>query len=96
MQLVVEISEDTFFDLKKKQNRTEVDNAVLNGTPLPHGNGKWIKRQYINGSKSINMIFCTNCGEEFSYDAETGIGIDDYNYCPKCGAYMRHKTKGEE
>lgn len=34
MQLVVEISEDTFFDLKKKQNRTEVDNAVLNGTPL--------------------------------------------------------------
>lgn len=37
MQLVVEISEDTFFDLKKKQNRTEVDNAVLNGTPLPKG-----------------------------------------------------------
>ena len=34
MQLVVEISEDTFFDLKKKQNRTEVDNAVLNGIPL--------------------------------------------------------------
>lgn len=34
MQLVVEVSEDTFFDLKKKQNRTEVDNAVLNGTPL--------------------------------------------------------------
>ena len=34
MRLVVEISEDTFFDLKKKQNRTEVDNAVLNGTPL--------------------------------------------------------------
>lgn len=40
MQLVVEISEDTFFDLKKKQNRTEVDNAVLNGTPLPKGHGE--------------------------------------------------------
>lgn len=39
MQLVVEISEDTFFDLKKKQNRTEVDNAILNGTPLPKGHG---------------------------------------------------------
>ena len=42
MQLVVEISEDTFFDLKKKQNRTEVDNAVLNGTPLPKGHGRLI------------------------------------------------------
>lgn len=42
MQLVVEISEDTFFDLKKKQNRTEVDNAVLNGTPLPKGHGKLV------------------------------------------------------
>lgn len=42
MQLVVEISEDTFFDLKKKQNRTEVDNAVLNGTPLPEGHGRLI------------------------------------------------------
>ena len=42
MQLIVEISEDTFFDLKKKQNRTEVDNAVLNGTPLPKGHGRLI------------------------------------------------------
>jgi len=42
MQLVVEISEDTFFDLKKKQNRTEVDNTVLNGTPLPKGHGRLI------------------------------------------------------
>ena len=35
MQLVVEI-DDTFLDLKKKQNRTEVDNAILNGTPLSY------------------------------------------------------------
>ena len=37
MQLVVDIPEDTFFDLKKKQNRTEVDNAVLNGIPILKG-----------------------------------------------------------
>lgn len=42
MQLIVEISEDTFFDLKKKQNRTEVDCAVLDGTPLPKGHGDLI------------------------------------------------------
>lgn len=42
IELVVEISEDTFFDLKKKQNRTEVDCAILNGTPLPKGHGRLI------------------------------------------------------
>ena len=42
MQFVVEISEDTFFGLKKKQNRTEVDNALLNGIPLPKGHGRLI------------------------------------------------------
>ena len=39
IELVVKISEDTFFDLKKKPNRTEVDCAILNGTPLPKGHG---------------------------------------------------------
>jgi len=35
MQIVIDIPNSTFTDLKKKQNRTEVDVAVLNGTPLP-------------------------------------------------------------
>lgn len=39
MQIVINISVDTFCDLKKKQNRTEVDNVVLNGIPLPKGHG---------------------------------------------------------
>ena len=66
MQLVVEISEDTFFDLKKKQNRTEVDNAVLNGTPLPKGHGrlgdldKLIRvmkvRDEDNGGEPLNAV----------------------------------------
>lgn len=66
MQLVVEISEDTFFDLKKKQNRTEVDNAVLNGIPLPKGHGrlgdldKLIRamkdRDKDNGGEPLNAV----------------------------------------
>ena len=36
MYIVINISESTFTDLKIKQNRTEVDNAVLNGTLLPN------------------------------------------------------------
>ena len=34
MKLVIDIDDSTIIDLKKKQNRTEVDNAVLNGTSL--------------------------------------------------------------
>lgn len=35
MKIVIDIPDFTITDLKKKQNRTEVDNAVLSGTPLP-------------------------------------------------------------
>ena len=48
--------------------------------------GKWHRRFY----PQVEMIVCSECQEEFSYDAETGVG--DYNYCPNCGADMR----GEE
>ena len=34
MKLVIDIPASTIIDLKKKQNRTEVDNAILNGTSL--------------------------------------------------------------
>ena len=40
MQIVIDIPNSTFTDLKKKKNRTEVDVAVLNGTPLPKGHGR--------------------------------------------------------
>ena len=44
--------------------------------------GKWHRRFY----PQIEMMVCSECQEEFSYDAETGIR--DYNYCPNCGAKM--------
>lgn len=44
MQIVINISNSTFTDLKRKQNRTEVDVAVLNGIPLPKGHGDLIDR----------------------------------------------------
>lgn len=47
--------------------------------------GHWINRHII-ANTSIDMIVCSECGEEFSYDAETGIS--EYNYCPNCGARM--------
>ena len=49
--------------------------------------GKWHKRFY----PQIEMMVCSECQEEFSYDAETGIR--DYNYCPSCGADMAERKE---
>lgn len=49
--------------------------------------GHWNKRYYAKADGSnLEMYWCSNCREEFSYDAETGVSITDYNYCPHCGA----------
>ena len=59
--------------------------------------GKWIMRHYIDKNrKGFNMWVCSECREEFSYDAETGVGITDANFCPNCGADMRAESEDEE
>lgn len=57
---------------------------------------KWIKRLYYRPSTKtydLTMYVCSECGFERSYDAETGI--DEYKFCPNCGAkedfYMEGK-----
>lgn len=55
----------------------------------PHG--KWINRRIIAKNRSFDMVVCSNCQAEFSYDAETGVSMDNYNTCPNCGADMRGK-----
>ncbi len=69
MQLVVDISEDTFFDLKKKQNRTEVDNAILNGTPLPKGHGRLIDADRLleYGACPNDCNGTTTCMESYEH-----------------------------
>ena len=62
-------------------------------TPL-HPNSNWTRRHYINGDKTLDMWVCSHCGEEFSYDAETGASIYDYDYCPNCGDYKRNRAEG--
>ena len=51
---------------------------------------------FIKSTKSydVEMHVCTNCGCEFSYDAETGITGDDYNYCPFCGKPLKETSHG--
>lgn len=56
MKLVIEISEDILFDLKRKQNRTEVDNAILNGIPLPKGHGRVVDESKITKCEKVGII----------------------------------------
>lgn len=66
----------------------EVNKAVCNAVKdMPDDErktGKWINRHYA-GERSVDTVICTECGEEFSYDAETGVSAEDYNFCPHCG-----------
>lgn len=50
---------------------------------------KWIHRHVITRYRNFDEVVCKNCGEEFSFDYETGKQIEHYNYCPNCGADMR-------
>ncbi len=53
----------------------------------PQKMGRWITQWNIAHQKEY--YFCSECREEFSYDGETGIKMNDYTFCPNCGAKMR-------
>lgn len=61
---------------------------VLPSVTARQKTGHWIHRTHI-GRGTIQMYVCSNCRQEFGYDAETGIEFVDYKYCPNCGADMR-------
>lgn len=66
------------------------DMPTIEAEPVRHGH--WNKRYYqMPDGSNLEMFWCSNCREEFSYDAETGISITDSNYCPHCGSRMDGK-----
>lgn len=58
----------------------DIDNAPTVETERKKG--KWHQRFY----QHVEMKVCSECQEEFSHDAETGIS--DYNFCPNCVSAM--------
>lgn len=67
--------------------RFDTVKAIKNGKALQKG--KWFNRHYIKADKTFDMCVCSNCREEFSYDAETGVSMYQYDYCPNCRTDMR-------
>lgn len=65
MKWIIDIPESTITDLKKKRNRTEVDNAVINGKPLDecstsasntkHAEEK-SKKTFITADEAIELL----------------------------------------
>lgn len=77
MKIVIDIPDSTIADLKRKKNRTEVDNAVLNGTPLPKGHGRLISAQDLIDDFGIAKSKKVN-GDSTSYDEWLGYDIKKY------------------
>lgn len=87
MQIVIDIPEEEYKRVMDgKWEGNDLASYIEDGTLLPKG--KWIRRHYITRDKTFDMCVCNNCGEEFSYDAETGLSMHQYGYCPNCRAEM--------
>lgn len=53
--------------------------------------GHWITQWNVTHQKEY--YYCSECREEFSYDGETGIKMNDYSYCPNCGSCNRGRKE---
>ena len=53
--------------------------------------GHWITQWNVAHQKEY--YYCSECREEFSYDSETGIKMNNYDFCPNCGADMREEAE---
>ena len=55
--------------------------------------GHWITQW--NAVHQKEYYYCSECREEFSYDGETGIKMNDYDFCPNCGCPMIEPQESE-
>ena len=64
---------------------------MIDNKKSEHGDktSHWIRRGYMYNERTIDMLVCSACRAEFSFDYETGVGADDWNFCPHCGAKMK-------
>lgn len=53
--------------------------------------GIWISRYHISDPPcDTHFWVCSECRQEYSHDAESGIEMNKYDYCPNCGVKMEH------
>ena len=59
----------------------------------PNIHGHWKRRTHIGNHETVTMYVCSECDTEFGWDIETGIPMNDNNFCPNCGADMREPKR---
>ncbi len=67
--------------------------SLPSAKPQEPKNGHWITQWNVVHQKEY--YYCSECREEFSYDGETGIKMNDYLFCPNCGARMVESQESE-
>lgn len=68
----------------------DMNTVLQSGIPYEERpKGEWIPRRVITKDRSFDMVVCSNCQTKFSWDAETGVSMDNYMTCPNCTADMR-------
>lgn len=93
MKLIIDIP-DVAYEAYKEWHKNKVatveQSLIANGIPYEERpQGEWIHRHIITKDRSFDMVVCSNCQTEFSWDAETGVSMDNYKTCPNCTADMR-------
>jgi hypothetical protein len=72
-----------YFDIKP------IINSIPAADVRPVVRGKWIDRD--DDYYGWNMWACSACGEEFVLTEGTP-DMNDYHFCPNCGADMREES----
>ena len=93
MKVMIDIPENMFNAIKRYDVEpvSPLYKIIRDGVVLSEKDeevGKWIHRRVIAENNSVDLCVCPICNEEFSYDAETGIAMDNYKHCPNCGKRM--------
>jgi len=69
-----------------------VEDCLSPVTPQPKI-GHWITQWNVTHQKEY--YYCSECREKFSYDGETGIEMNNYDFCPNCGTRMDEGSEEE-
>ena len=49
----------------------------------------------MGNERTVDMLVCSVCRAEFSFDYETGVGAEHWNFCPNCGAKMKQEAQDD-
>ena len=90
MKIVIDIPQE-IYEMCVKYHQVDyfgtpdhvIRTAIAHGSSLQRA-GRWITQWNMAHQKEY--YYCSECREEYSYDGETGIKMNDYKYCPNCGS----------